>query len=198
MVQRSCTKTNNDVRKQGGGDDEQSPYLKIPHTSEEKEEEMPPAKSSVSGLLLYLEDPPSKSLRLLPFLFQQLKTPLPIPHCPPHPCGSRCLSSRASHHLLSCFSSQQHGFLHQQHGVSCSWSHAWREVPLLLSAAFKIMMPLEHKGLTLQSLESFDLCFWDNSGGFMDFNVSIGLFLMYVVLYYENCLIRLQQLPEVE
>lgn len=26
----------------------------------------------------------------------------------------------------------------------------------------------------------------------MDFNVSIGLFLMYVVLYYENCLIRLQ------
>ena len=46
------------------------------------------------------------------------------------------------------------------------WREIWCALPLI-TAAFKIMMPLEHKGLTLQSLESFDLCFWDNSGDFL-------------------------------
>ena len=128
MVQRSCTKTNNDVRKQGGGDDEQSPYLKIPHTSEEKRRRNASGQVLRFWLVTLSRGLSTKSLRLLPFLFQQLQIPLLRPHCHPHPCGSRCLSSRASHHLLSCFSSQQHGFLHQQHDVSCSWSHAWREV----------------------------------------------------------------------
>ena len=53
--------------------------------------------------------------------------------------SSRFLPSRASHHLLPCFSSQQHAFLHQQHGVSCSWSHAWRGVPPTLLGCCQLL-----------------------------------------------------------
>ena len=59
--------------------------------------------------------------------------------------------------------------------LSGIWREIWCALPLI-TAAFKIMMPLEHKGLTLQSLESFDLCFWDNSGDF--FCVFLLLVLM--------------------
>ena len=77
MVQRSCTKTNNDVQKQGGGDDEQSPYLKIPHTSKERRKRNASGKVLRFWLITLSRGLPPKSLRLLPFLLQQLQTSLP-------------------------------------------------------------------------------------------------------------------------
>ena len=74
MVQRSCTKTNNDVRKQGGGDDKQSPYLKFPHTSKEKRKRNASGKVLRFWLVTLSRGLSPKSLRLLPFLLQQLKT----------------------------------------------------------------------------------------------------------------------------
>ena len=76
MVQRSCTKTNNDVRKQGGGDDEQSPYLKIPHTSKEKRKRNASGKVLRFWLVTLSRGLSPKSLRLLLFLLQQLQTSL--------------------------------------------------------------------------------------------------------------------------
>ena len=129
MVQRSCTKTNNDVRKQGGGDDEQSPYLKIPHTSEEKRRRKCLRPSPPFLACYFISRTLHEISSVAPFSLPAAQNSPPHTSLSPPSLCSRCLSSRASHHLLSCFSSQQHGFLHQQHGVSCSWSHAWREVP---------------------------------------------------------------------
>ena len=56
------------------------------------------------------------------FFSQLLFPPLPWQAQPFSSLASSSLSSRASHHLLPCFSSQQHGF-------SYSWSHAWRGSP---------------------------------------------------------------------
>ena len=129
MVQRSCTKTNNDVWKQGGGDDEQSPYLKISHTSEEKRRRNASGQVLRFWLVTLSRGPSPEISSIAPFSLPAAQNSPPHTSLSPPSLCSRCLSSRASHHLLSCFSSQQHGFLHQQHGVSCSWSHAWREVP---------------------------------------------------------------------
>ena len=99
---------------------------------------------------------PAKPYKTLGFFF--IKIPLPpfllAPPVTSFPlvCGSRFLSSRASHYLpllfitsaawlffivhhissmasLCCSSDQQHGF-----PVSCSWSHTWRGVPRVLPA----------------------------------------------------------------
>ena len=81
---------------------------------------IPYAPSSSLKIQLQLSPPPSQ-----PFLYFFSSLFL----------SSRFLPSPANHHLLPCFSRQQHGFLHQQHGVSCSWSHAWRGVPPHFSSA---------------------------------------------------------------